>query len=144
MSWAQSLFPFLPRVISTPEIKRDHEDMEKHRGLQHSSFQNPSDFHRRLNSKNSKRKNYYSSSSLRELIEEDIDKNGWNVNQSDTNGKTILPFFNCKSKYHNPILNSSVRPDPTLQTPMQTEFIESIKTQFFQLGMCIYYFSISK
>ena len=50
MSWVQSVFQFLPRVISTPEVKRDDEDTHNHR-KQYGSFENPNDFHKRLNSK---------------------------------------------------------------------------------------------
>mmetsp|Transcript_9411 Transcript_9411/g.9214 ORF Transcript_9411/g.9214 Transcript_9411/m.9214 type:complete len:637 (+) Transcript_9411:167-2077(+) len=135
MSWGQSAFQYLPKVISTPEIKRDHEDTPNYR-MQYGSTKDSHDIHQRLNSKH-KRKEFHSSSILRALTEDSFDKNDWKSILSNKNG--ILPTFGDstygKSKCDGPGMKSSAHNDLDLQVPMQTEYIESIKTSFFQLGI---------
>jgi hypothetical protein len=139
MSWGQSVFQYLPRRISTPEIKQNHEANYR---MQYGS----GDFYKRKHS----HKEFLSSSSmanLRALTEDGFDGNDWkailsNRNQLDKNRTQGFPTSsngksNGKSKYYDPNMKSSAHDDPNLQIPMQTEYIESIKTSFFQLGTCV-------
>ena len=86
-----------------------------------------------LKSHHVKNSSFASQSSLLGLLHDQKDKNEWRaipntakpvIRQPEKDSPSILPFFNNKSK-----LNLLAQP------PIQKEYIETIKTQFFNLGI---------
>ena len=144
MSWISVIFPvWYPSVIST-ELRDFSDESIQKQTVQYGSLEigvikdkrRHSDVSKDMPERKhySQRNTFQSNSSLLGLLQESKDKSSeWRVipntntiiiRQPERDSPSILPFYSNKSKNDN-ILNP----------PMQSEYIETIKTQFFNLGI---------
>lgn len=145
MSWLTAYFPtWVPTTISSEPC--DHPDeLSGKQTIQYGSLESGTIIDKkRCNTTISrgssgikdchlKKSSFASHSSLLGLLQEHNDDDEWRVipntakiiiRQPEKDSPSILPFFNNKSK-----LNLLAQP------PIQKEYIETIKTQFFNLGI---------
>jgi hypothetical protein len=146
MSWILALLKNIPYNEVDAGCEQYYGDLERHQTVKYGSLEMTATEKKRRGSDASramspnrvhkeKINSFASSSSLLGLLQEIRDKDEWNIvpatgaeknkiKQPRKNSASILPFYSKVPKSTS-----------ALHTPMQGEYIETIKTQFFNLGI---------
>ena len=145
MSWLPRFLPIWAPTAITCELSNHSEEPTGKQTIQYGSLESGTIKDKKrsnsiiprgsgdLKNHHVKNSSFASQSSLLGLLHDQKDKNEWRaipntakpvIRQPEKDSPSILPFFNNKSK-----LNLLAQP------PIQKEYIETIKTQFFNLGI---------